>query len=171
MIAPTATEVRGWSKLNFAELGFADDPSLGRLVAVATATLLKITGLKLADVPEEQKPLVEMAVQGLTEQLAYQAQESNLETLSDFDLIKSFSVGPYSETRRDAEDAAKARKLNAWPWLSDLLWGLLTPDQYDYWIAFFGGDAPPAFSVTEMDWSAYEGLDYPPDGVPAPWGG
>jgi hypothetical protein len=89
----------------------------------------------------------------MSQQLAMQATPEYLETLSDFDHIQSFSAGPYSETRRSPGDAMKARMLNAWPWLSDLLWRMLTPDQYDYWISFFSGDNAPAFAVTEVDWS------------------
>jgi hypothetical protein len=159
VIAPTASQVRSWSKLGFAELGFADDTSLGRLVAVAVSTLRRITGIDLAAVEVWQEPEFQMAIQGLAEQLAFQAQPDQLETLSDWDLIQSFSAGPYSETRRSAEDAFKARMLNPWPWLNRLLWGLLSPDMFDYWTAFFSGTQAPAFAVTEMDWGAYEDVD------------
>lgn len=164
MVAPTAAEIRSWSKLGFGELGYADDVSLGRLVARATAAFVRITGQTLETVQPADVPLVEQAIQGLTEQLAFQTQQDNLETLSDFDLIQSFSAGPYSETRRSPEAAMKARMLNAWPWLNELLWGLLTPDRYDYWVGHFGGGNAPAFGVTEVAWN-----DYAPD---APmWGG
>lgn len=156
MVAPTAAAVRMWSKLDLGALGYADDESFGRLVARAVAALSQITGINLATVPSWQEPLVEQAIQGLAEQLAFQAQPDMLETLADFDLIQSFSAGAYSETRRSAEDAMKARMLNAWPWLNNLLWGLLTDDRRDYWEDFFSTGNAPAFAVTEVDWSAYE---------------
>jgi hypothetical protein len=163
MIAPTFEQVQEWTELE--QLKSADEVKAQRLVARAGASLLQITGLAWETVPAGQEPLVQQAVQGLAEMLTYQTSAENLETLSDFDLIKSFSAGPYSETRRDAGDAMKARLLVAWPWLSDLLWGLLTPDRYDYWTAFFGGQNAPAFAVTEMDWGAFEDVD---SGLP-PW--
>lgn len=159
MDAPTAAVVRAQSKLGFAELGYGDDVSLGRLVAAAIATLRRITGVSLDQVPEWQEPEFSLAIQGLTEQLAFQSQPENLETLADWDLIQSFSAGPYSETRRSPEEAFKARMLNPWPFLNRLLWGLLSPDMLDYWNAFFGGSTPPAFGVTEMDWGAFEDVD------------
>lgn len=169
MIPPTAAEVREWSKLDFGTLDYGDDASLGVLVAQATAALILITGQNLASLDPALEPLAQQAIRGLTEQLAYQAQPDMIETLSDFDLIQSFNAGPYSETRRSAEDAIKARLLNAWPWLNALLWGLLTPDKYDYWTNFFGGTHAPAFAVSEMDWGAYQ--DFPPFGTAGPmWG-
>lgn len=161
MVAPTAAQMKEWSQLDFASLGFETDVKLGRIIARAVAALQQITGLSLSTVEPGIEPLVEQAVQGLTEQLAYQAQPDIVETLSDFDLISSFSAGPYSETRRSPGEAFKARMLNAWPWLSDLLWTLLTPDKIDFWNAYFGGDVAPAFAVSEVDWGDYM-LDDPP---------
>lgn len=159
MIAPTAAEILAASKFSFAEAGYADETALEPLVAAAGGLLTTITGLEWADITPAQEPLVLLAVGGMSEQLAMQSTPEYLETLADFDLIQSFSAGPYSETRRSPEDAMKARKLNAWPWLSDLLWQLLTPDKRDEWLAFFSGQNAPAFAVTEMDWSGMGDFD------------
>ena len=152
MVAPTASEVRGWSKLDFDALGYEDNSALQVLVDRAVANFYNTTGQVLANVPAALEPLVQQAVQGLTEQAGYRAQEDNLETLSDFDLISTFSAGGYSETRRSPDEMMKARMINAWPWLFRLLWVLLTPDKYDYWTFFFSGDVAPSFAVTEMNW-------------------
>lgn len=155
MDAPTAEDIRAWSKLDFTELGFSSDPDLQRVIDVAGATFIKITGQDLAAVDPAIEPLVNQAFRGLTEQQALEQQRDYLETLGDFDLIQQFSAGPYSETRRDPGEAFKARLLNAWPWLSNLLWQLLTPTQYDYWIEFFAPQEIPAFAVTEVEWGFY----------------
>jgi hypothetical protein len=153
VVAPTAANVRGWSKIDFDALGYTDDATLQVLVDRAVANFYNTTGRPVdSSVPTELAPLVEQAIQGLTEQAAYRAQEDNLETLSDFDLISSFNAGPYSETRRSPDEMMKARMINAWPWLNRLLWDLLTPDKYDYWVFFFSGQLAPAFAITEVNW-------------------
>lgn len=171
MDAPTASDVQSWTTL--AELKTADATTAARVVARAGAAFLRITGQTWAAIPTDLEPSVEQAVQGLAELTILQSSADNLETLADFDLIKSFSAGPYSETRRDGADAMKARMLVAWPWLNELLWGLLSPDKYDYWVSFFGGINAPAFAVTEMDWGAYQDLPQPPGYYDKPpvWGG
>jgi hypothetical protein len=152
MQAPTATDVQGWTELDL--LKNADAAKASRIVAVAEALFLRITGQTWDSIATADEPLVQQAVKGLSELTAYQDSPEYLETLSDFDLISSFSAGPYSESRRSPEDARKARMLVAWPWLSDLLWNLLTPDQYNYWTEFFLDTPPPAFEVTEVNWGA-----------------
>lgn len=167
MELPTAELVRAWSPptLDWAALGYpeggAPDP-LEQLVAEAVGDFRRITGLSFAAVPADDEALAQKAIRGLTALGAAQATEDYAETLADFDLIQSFSAGEYTETRRSAEDARKARALVAWPWLSDLLWGLLTDDQHDYYVEYFGGQNRPAFEITEVDWGdrmVRDGLD------------
>lgn len=150
--APTAAQILEWSNVDFAALGYPDAPSLGFVVDRANAALEQVSGQTWASMPANFVKLAEQAVQGLTEQLAYRSTEEYAETLSDWDLIQSFSAGGYSETRRSPDDMFKARLLNAWPWLSDLLWLMLSDDKRDYWLGFFGG-SQPAFEVTEVDWA------------------
>jgi hypothetical protein len=151
VIAPTAAEVKAASEVD--AITTATPAKLDRLVAIANSSFQKITGLKFADVDPDDEPIVTQAVTGLAEMTSYQTSPEYIETLADFDLIQSFNAGPYSETRRSAEDARKARLLVAWPWLSDILWNLLTPDKYDYWVSFFSGQNAPAFNYTEVDWT------------------
>lgn len=168
MDAPTTAEVIAATKLE--DLKAADAADQDRIVAVANGLLLQITGINLAQVPAWQEPLVLQAVKGLAESEWFDESEEQLETLADFHLIKSFSAGLYSETRRDAGDAIKAKMLHPWPWLNQLLWLLVGEgtDKYDYWWAFFGGQNAPASEVVEVDWSS--GLDSGGLG-PNPWGG
>lgn len=174
MVAPTGTDIWALSKVDFPTLGYADAAELDPIVAIGVASLIKITGIDLSTVPTDEEPLVTQAVRGLTEQTAYQSSPDIIETLSDWDLIQSFSAGPYSETRRSPADAFKARMLNAWPWLNSLLWNLLTSDRYDYWIQFFSGQNAPAVAVQEVDWSGgyegYGGYSDPFGDYPAMWG-
>lgn len=157
MDAPTAADIRGWTQL--AALKTADDTLATRLVALAVSMFRRLTGVSdLTTVADSDVPMVQAAIQGLAELLTFQQSPEYLDTLSDWDLITSFNAGPYSETHRSPEEARKARLIVAWPWLSELLWSLLTPDKYDYWISFFGTDHPPAFAVQEVDWSAGQDL-------------
>lgn len=171
MIPPTAAEVQGWTTLD--ALKNADALTADRVVARANASFVRMTGQTWPGLPVALEPLAQQAAQGLAELTILQSSAENLETLADFDLIQSFSAGPYSETRRSPADAMKARMLVAWPWLNELLWGLLTDDKYDYWIAFFSGLNAPATAVTEMDWGAYRELPSPPSYYDKPpiWGG
>lgn len=169
MVAPTAEQVQGWTKVT--DFANAADADAERYVARANAAFRRITGLRFEDVDSDDVPLVEQAVQGLSESIFYDNTEDRLETLSDFDLIKSFGAGPYNETRRGPEEAMKARLLHPWPWLSSLLWQLLTEDKYDYWMEFFGGNAP-ASEIIEVDWSGGIGMpgsDLPTGGMFDPW--
>lgn len=151
MDAPTADEIISWSKLPFTELGY-NDAGMERLVARAISDVQRWTGRTMADMPTELEEAAREAVQRSAELKALQEQEDVLETLADFDLIKNFSATGYSETRRDAGDAMKARMIVAWPLLNDLLWSLATDDRQDEWLEQWGA-TQPAFEVTEVDWS------------------
>lgn len=156
MDAPSASDVKGWSQSDL--ITGATPARLAQNVAIAISTFKKITGQSNFEViTEDDTAMVQRAITGLAEMVAQQSDPDYLEELSDWDLISSFSAGPYSETRRSPDEARKARLIVAWPWLSDLLWGLLTPDQYDWWVMFFSGVNAPAFAVTEVDWRAGDG--------------
>lgn len=179
MIAPTTEElVAASTQATFT--GGAEGQQT-RWVASGVAAWLRFTGARYELVAAEDEPLVFDAVRALSELAALDQSEDRQETLADFDLLKSFSAGSYNETRRDADEARKARALVAWPWLNTRLWDFMTPDKRAYWIDFFAAPGEvPAAGVTEVDWSrglavgsdeiaGYErgglhepGLDYPP---------
>jgi hypothetical protein len=151
MNAPTAADIQGWT--NQPDLKAADSTVAARTVARAIAMFKRFTYLNdFTQIDPEVQPLVEQAIQGLAELFTVQQSADYMETLADFDLLQSFSAGAYSETRRSPEDAQKARLLVAWPWLSELLWSLMTPDAYDYWWQIITGNAVPAFDVQEVAW-------------------
>lgn len=167
MTAPTTADVLGWTQLD--ALRAADPATADRLVAVAISMLKRFTGIDFATVSDDDVPVVQYAITGLAELLTYQSSPDYMETLADFDLLQSFNAGNYSETRRDPKAAREARLLVAWPWLSDMLWGLMSPDRYDYWYGLFSTTPPPAFDVQEVDWSA--GTDLYGSYGPDPWYG
>lgn len=153
MNTPSYADIQSWTKQP--DLKAADAVTAERTTARAVASFKKFTWMTdFTQVPDDLAPLVEQAIQGLAELTTVQQSADYLETLADFDLIQSFSAGAYSETRRNAEDAMKARLLVAWPWLSELLWSLMTPDAYDYWFQIITGAIPPAFGVQEVAWDA-----------------
>ena len=163
MNVPTAAEIRTWSRLPFDDYDYAEPSSgtdpLDILIARAAEYVGRVTGRSLdtspdpntLDVPDELSQTAAEAIQRRVEQMVIKSQEDEVETAADFDLIKSFSAGSYSETRRDAADAAKAKAINAWPLLDEMLWALATEDARDDWREKWG-DVVPAFSVTEVDW-------------------
>lgn len=156
MDVPSVEDIQAQTELAALKTASPEKATLN--VGIAASSFTKITGQELATVAAADVPLVTYAIRGLAEMVTLQSAPEYLDTLADFDLIQSFNAGPYSETRRNPADAVKARLLVAWPWLSELLWGLLTPDKYDYWIQFFSGQNAPAFEITEVDWSAGQDL-------------
>ena len=163
MAVPTAADIRDWSKVDFDSLGFEDDPALQRLIDRALGLFTRWTGQSWSTggvysnlAPAQgTEALAAGVLQTLTEFLAFRSQEDIAETLSDFDLISSFSAGSYSETRRGGKDAADASRAL----LGNLLWPLMTDDKQDEWLALTQGVNAPAFGVTEVDWSGQGLLD------------
>src|SRR4051812_42789835 len=160
MTEPDTATIVGQSKYEGLTGASSQDQEV--YVRAAKASFLNITGWTWETLPPGKEPLAEMSVRGLAEQVAIQTSPEIIETLADWDLIASFSAGQYSETRRSAEDAFKARELNPWPWLNQLLWGLLEPNKFDWWRTFFSGENPPAWGIQSVTWgdptgiSAYE---------------
>lgn len=178
MDAPDAEAVRGWSKVDFDSLGYADDTDLQVLVDRASAMYVQITGRPMdSTMPVEFAPLAEQATQRMTEILAFQAQQDYAETLSDFQLLSNFSAGPYSETRRSLTEIRGAPMLVGDPGLNAALFASMTPERYEFWYGWLTGNNPPAFEITEVDWGNYSGYPElgidPLTGVPmygGPWG-
>lgn len=162
MTSPTAAEIREWSKVDFGALGYADDDALQLLIDRSAALFTQITFRPIdASLPTTLETVVNQVVQRMTEILAFQSQQDFVETLSDFQLISSFTAGPYSETRRSLTEIKEAKMLTADPALNTLLMTLLTPDAMDFWLGWWSGENPPAFEVTEVDWTFGSGFDTP----------
>jgi hypothetical protein len=146
VIVPTSATIRTWTPttVDYAALGYPEgtpDP-LQTLVEESLAQLRRFTGWALADVAVEDEPLFRRAAWMLTYLAAAEVTEDRLDTLADFDLLKSFGAGNYNETRRDLGELAKARMLVPWPSLNTLLWDLMTDEARDKWEDYFGTDRP-----------------------------
>lgn len=155
---PTAADVRGASQLDWDEYGsgLGADPGPGGLQEIvdrAESAFYSITGQKLDSIDVRYAPQVRRVIQAMTEQLAMQGGEDVLDTQSDWDLISSFTAGPYSENHRSPKDMLDGRMLFPVPWVSMALWGLLTPERYSFWWAFFTGQNQPAYETTDVFWS------------------
>jgi hypothetical protein len=165
--APTATQIREWSKVNFAELGFPapTDPDPDPLAieverSIAefqrdTSTLVSEVNVEGADEKwsekrkEEEKGLellVGEAIQMYTEWRIGSSQPEVLESTYDFDVIQSFSAGSYSETRRGFMLSSEIK--HPWPRLNRLL--LLISGGLD------GGEVP----VVGGEGIGFEGVDW-----------
>jgi hypothetical protein len=155
----TATDVRGLlpTTIDLGDYGYAvaDPDPLEPHAAMAGALLPGLVGrTSLAAVPSELEPIAKMAISLLALKSAIDLSQDRLETLVDFDLIKSLTVGGYTEQRREAEDALKARQatMTGWPQLDFLLTQLMTPEKYEEWLAILTGQPAPAWAVTEVGW-------------------
>lgn len=151
MVAPTVSDIEAWSQLDFDELGYSDDAALEVLLDRSIEYVEDATGRSLATMPSQYEKTAEEAIQRRTEQLALQSQQDIVEMAGDFDTISNFSVTGYSESRRGLDEVQKAKVINPWPLLNDLLWRMATDDKRDKWREFWG-EGVPAFEVTEMDW-------------------
>lgn len=158
MDAPTPTEIRSWSQVDFDDRGFPEptdpDPDpLQRVIDVWLAWLEDKTGqdldlIDLTGTPDRATVRLSLRIQEalrmLVEWATAQASEDISETAADISMIQSFSAGSYNETRRTSR-----MMYNFHPWrdLDDLLTGLLTDEKK----AELGGDVP-AVGVVEPDW-------------------
>lgn len=155
--AITAEEVREWSLMPFDEFEYpeptgADADTLQSLVDRAIEYVLDVTGLTVVEnVPTNLLRTWEEAIQRRTEQLVAKQQEDEIETAADFELIKNFGAGPYNEGRREIGDVDKAKVINPWPLLNDLLRRLCTTAKWEWWLEQWGV-VVPAVEYTEVDW-------------------
>jgi hypothetical protein len=161
--APTVTEIRLWSRVDFADLEYeaTTDPEkdpLKVLVSRSIDYVMDVTGRTLEDVPTELVTTAQEAIQRRVEQLAYQQQEDHVETAAD-ELISSFGAGSYNERKREVKDLGvqQTKQVNNWHLLHDLLWRLMTEEKREWWEEQITGKNRPAFAVTEVDW---QGGDY-----------
>lgn len=103
--------------------------------------------------------LLRQAIQMRTEQNAYQAQDGYVGDASD-DVVQTLSVGGYSQSRV-ATPKGLDRELNSWAALADILWMLMTPAKYEYWIIALSGGKDvssmfaPAWSFENSFWQPF----------------
>lgn len=99
--------------------------------------------------PTAMPTMLRQAIQMRTEQVLFQAQNGYVDDASD-DVVSSLSVGGFSQSKFQP---SKDRRLNSWNALGDLLWLLMTPDRYSWWVAFLSGDAElmigPAWGIEQ----------------------
>lgn len=153
MTAPDIGDIRAWSRVDFVALGYETNAELEVLLDRAIEYVEDVTGRTLATLPSQFERTMEEAIQRTVEQSAMRSQEENIEVSADFDTISNMSVSGYSEGRRNMDDIRKARLINPWPLLHDLLWRMATDDKRDEWDDYWaGGSERPAFAISEMDW-------------------
>lgn len=153
MTAPDVADIKAWSRVDFVALGYDTNAELEVLLDRAVAYVEDVTGRTLATLPSQFDRTMEEAIQRTVEQAAMRSQEENIEVSADFDTISNMSVSGYSEGRRNMDDIRKARLINPWPLLHDLLWRMATDDKRDEWDDYWaGGSERPAFAISEMDW-------------------
>lgn len=150
----TPADIDLWSQVDFPSLGFETDAKLQVLIDRAIEDVMNITGRTLEGMPTTLDATAGLAIQLRVEQLAYQAQPDYVETLADFDLLASFSAGPYSEQRRGLGEAMEAKVLSSNPTLHGVLFGLLTDDKRDDYLAFLSGEPRPWLTFAEITPSA-----------------
>lgn len=168
MVTPTATQIRGWSKVEWATLGYdvATPDPLDELIARAEAWIGSVTGRAMADVPVALEPTMRRAVQLHVEVQAFESQNDFAETAAD-NVVASFSAGSYSEQHVDPIKRAQARMLSQNPALASSLWELMTDEKRDEWQYLLTGIQAPGFAVSEVDYPGWYGPYEPAPGI---WG-
>lgn len=83
--------------------------------------------------------LVGQAIQMRTEQVTFQSQNSYVDDASD-DVVNTFSVGGYSQSKSDPTRRGEEKTLNTWQALASILWACMTPDRYYFWQVFLSSD-------------------------------
>jgi hypothetical protein len=157
---PDANYVRCASKLDFNQYGYTCDTGPGglqELVDQALSTFWRITGQKIDQIEPQAQAIVRRVVKGMTEYFVVSSDADTIETMSDFDMISSFSAGPYNENRKNGSETRQGWLLFPIPWISQTLWGLLDYERYGYWVQLFGGINMPAFESSDAFWE--QGLE------------
>ena len=161
MDAPTADEIRSWSKVDFDDRDFVivdndpdpDTDQLDRVVVLQTAWLEDKTGLVLEDIDLSGTPdratvrlslSIQQAIQMLVEHYTAVASPDSSETAADINMIQNFSAGSYSENRRQYR---MQYALHPWRDLDDLLLSILTDAKRAEL-----GDEVPQVGVIPPDW-------------------
>lgn len=83
--------------------------------------------------------LVGQAIQMRTEQVTFQSQNGYVDDASD-DVVNTFSVGGYSQSKSDPTRRGEEKTLNSWQALANVLWACMTPDRYYFWQVFLSAD-------------------------------
>ena len=168
MDAPTATTIRLWmpASVDFGALGYDDDEQLQQRIDEVIAQLRRFTCRSLPDIVVEDEPLYRRALWMLTYLSMIEMSEDRLDTLADFDLIKSFGAGNYNEVRRDFAEMFKARMLVPWGALNTLLWDLMTDECRERWEEHFDAANAPWFEIHNESHLMTGEHDYDPE---SPW--
>lgn len=170
MDKPEASEYRLDTRIDWASLGLPDPSPNPELVlqgeiddAWAYVEMKTCRDLDALDESDSLGRLALRAVKLRTIQQAVQGTGGYL-TGAINNLVKSFSVPGYSETKYDLQSLGSKfqhSQINDWPVLADLLWVLMTQECKDKLVALFFNENPPASEVTEIDWFYPTGMNLP----------
>lgn len=154
MDIPTAEEIRDRSNVIFAEYEYplpegSDADRLDDKIEEAVAQLFGIlatqdVGIDLDAVedPSTVSIMLKVIIRMLVEYNVASSQQEIVDTISDYDLVQSWSTGPLSETRRTI--SRNATVLHPWPDLNKLLEALLA-------LANAGGSMELSLKVPVID--------------------
>lgn len=159
MDKPTPAEYRADTRIDWVALGLPEqspDVVLEGEIADAWAYVEAKTCLDL-DTLDENDNLGRLALRVVkmrTLQQAYQGTSGYLGG-SFNNLIKSFAVPGYSETKFDPispDNRFKLSFINENPQIAELLWAIMTQECKDALLALMTGENPPYGTITEYDW-------------------
>ena len=164
MDVPTVQQIDDLSRIEFEGLDapFEVPDELQPVVDQANVYMQVMTGRQWDTMPTLLEPVALAVSRMRTEQIAFMAQPDYVETIND-DAVSSFSAGSYSETRTPltSRGIPSDKMLNVWPELNDALWMLMIGQPTDpnvdamreWWLGLVTGVNPPAFAVSEVNWS------------------
>jgi len=173
MNKPTASEYRADTRIVWADLGLPDpspnpDVVLQGEIDDAWAYISEKACALNLDTLDGASTIGRLALRAVklrTIQQAIQGQGGFISQAVN-NLIKSFSVPAYSETRVDPFSIYNGRFmhsiLNEWPQLADLIWTIMPQDCKDNFIALYNNENPPASTIVEHDWFWPGGIINPP---------
>lgn len=137
-ISVTSDDIRGWSQLEWDTLGYGEpvppDPDpLDIEVVRAIDYVAYVTGQDpdILSGTDRTSRMFSNAVQLRVEQIVIKRQADFVADLNE-DAI-DISVTGYQQKRISYKESDPATMINPWKELNDLLVGLLTEDQRDYW--------------------------------------
>ena len=170
MNKPTAFEYRLDKRIDWDSLGLPDpdpDPDiiLQGEIDDAWAYIASKTCLDL-DTLDESSNLGRLALKAIKLRVLQQAFHSTGGYLSGSfnNLVKSFTVPGYSETKYDmpsADSRFKSSLINENPDLADLIWSIMTEECRQKLLSLLNDENEPFSTITEIDWFYPHGRELP----------
>jgi hypothetical protein len=160
-LPPSANQIRLRSAL--LRQRYPSDPldpeveaDLADAVNDATVLVESLTCRVLDNALAQDRQLGRLALRAVilkTEQLGQRSTVRAAGGLAAGQMLRSFTVGPYSESYFGPDEAGKAKVLDPNPVMHEVLWALATEECREKWLAIWRGEDTPAAMIQTFAWS------------------